>query len=151
MLILRWGTVMSIANVGFSLAFLVSLLFPCTLQPISFRSLSIQDRYDHYLGPYVHIPCPHRAPRLLTCYPRHHRPQSVVQSALATRLVLHLRKVQLEGEQRTPLASYGSSGTSQKQRNTPRPQPMELEDRKSPNHVCLLLFSSCCSVLLMDV
>ncbi|KAH6896157.1 hypothetical protein BKA70DRAFT_1438874 [Coprinopsis sp. MPI-PUGE-AT-0042] len=81
--------VMSIANVGFSLAFL--------------------DKYDHYLGP----------------------PQSVVQSALATRLVLHLRKVKTDGE-------ISSSGV---QKHTPH---IELHDRKSPNaHGDLKSFLPC--------
>ncbi|KAH6911030.1 hypothetical protein BKA70DRAFT_1423781 [Coprinopsis sp. MPI-PUGE-AT-0042] len=90
-------SLMSIANVGFSLAFLLYI------PPL------FQDKYDHYLGP----------------------PQSVVQSALATRLVLHLRKVKTDGE-------TSSSGV---QKHTPH---IELHDRKSPKaHGDLKSFLPC--------
>lgn len=59
-------SLMSVANVAFSLAFL--------------------EKFDHYLGP----------------------PQAVIQSALASRLVLHLRKAKVEGE-----SSVSQSGNTQ--------------------------------------
>ncbi|KAH6896165.1 hypothetical protein BKA70DRAFT_1269225 [Coprinopsis sp. MPI-PUGE-AT-0042] len=74
-------SLMSIANVSFSMAFL--------------------NKYDHYLGP----------------------PQGVVMSVLATRLVLHLRKVKADGD---------TSNSAGFQAQTPVVRLREMKSPKSP-------------------